>query len=88
MNFLSTYALNNRHIRITRQTNRINLNKLNTLKHGNNEEIIKPWLSMKFQTRKYFSQELKYFFSIGVWQTVAFVSLLLLKLEKLFRKGY
>ena len=48
----------------TRQTNCINLNKLNTLKHGNNAGIKKTWFSIKYQIRKYFFQELKYFFSI------------------------
>ena len=43
---------------------------------------------MKYQTRKYFFQELKYFFSIGVWHIVVLLSLLLLKFEKCFRKGY
>ena len=42
---------------------------------------------MKCQTRKYFIQELKYFFSIGVSHTVALLGLLLLKFEKRFRKS-
>ena len=46
---------------ITRKTNCINLNKLITLKHGNNAELTKTWLLIKSQTRKYFFQELKYF---------------------------
>ena len=47
---------------ITRQTNWINLNKLNKLKHGNNVEIMKTWFSMNCQTRKYFLQEFKCLF--------------------------
>ena len=43
-----------KHLSITKLINYINLNKLNTLKHGNNLEIVKTWFSMK------------YFFSIGV----------------------
>ena len=46
---------------ITRQTNWINLNKLNTLKHGNNAEVMKTWFSMNCQTKKHFFQEFKYF---------------------------
>ena len=46
---------------ITRQTNWINLNKLNTLKLGNNAEVKKNWFSMNGQTKKHFSQEFKYF---------------------------
>ena len=43
---------------------------------------------MNCQTRKYLFQEFKYFFSIGVSQTVALSSLLLLKCEKRLQKGY
>ena len=60
---------------------------INTLKHGNNAEIVKTSFSMKCETRKYFFQELKYVFSIGVSHTVALLGLLLLKFEKRFRKG-
>ena len=57
---LSIYVLN--YITtITRHTNCINLNKLNTLKHRHNAEIVKTWFSMKFHTKKYFLQESKYF---------------------------
>ena len=35
----------------TSQTNWINLNKLNTLEHGNNAEIMKTWFYMNYQTR-------------------------------------
>ena len=42
---------------------------------------------MKCQTRKYFIQALKYYFSIGVSQTVGLLGLLRLKFEKRFRKG-
>ena len=51
---------------------------------------MKTWFSMNFQARKYLSQEFKHFFSIGVSYTaaVALLSLLLLKSEKRFRKGY
>ena len=45
---------------VTRQTNWINLDKLNTLKHENNMEIMKTYFSMNCQTRKYFFQKLKY----------------------------
>ena len=41
---------------------------------------------MKCQTRKYFCQEFKYFFSIVVLHTVVLLSLLLLKFQKRFRK--
>ena len=67
------------HYCIARQTNCINLNKPNTLKHGNNAENVKTWFSMNCQTEKYFLQELKYFFSIEVSHTVALLGLLLLK---------
>ena len=67
---------------ITRQTNYINLNKLNTLKHGNNAEIMNTRFPMKCQARKYFFQELKYFFGIGVSHAVALFSLLYLEFEK------
>ena len=40
------------------------------------------------QTRKCLFQELKYLFSIGVSHTVALLSLLLLKFEKRFQKGF
>ena len=53
------------------QTNCINLNKLNTLKHGKSAEIMKTWFSMKDKTRIYFFKELKLFFSIGFFQSVA-----------------
>ena len=43
-------------------------------------------ISMKCQTRKYFCQEFKYFFSIVVLHTVVLLSLLLLKFQKRFRK--
>ena len=49
---------------------------------------MKIWFSMNCQTRKYLFQELKYFFSNGVSHTVALISLLPLKFEKRFRKGY
>ena len=67
---------------IIRQTNCINLKKLNRLKHENNAEFMKTRFSMKCQTRKYFFQELKYFFTIGVSHKVVLLSILLLKLEK------
>ena len=70
---------------ITRQTNWINLNKPNTLKRGNHAEIMKVWFSMNCQTKKYFFQEFKYFFSIGVSHTVALLSLTL-KVWKTFPK--
>ena len=41
---------------------------------------------MKCQTRKYFCQEFKYFFITVVLHTVVFLSLLLLKFQKRFRK--
>ena len=62
------------------------MGKLNTLKYGNNAEIMETWFSMKFEARKYFFQELKYFFSIGVSHTVALLSLLLLKFENVSKK--
>ena len=74
------------HHSITRQTNCINLNKLNTLKHRNNAEMMKTWFSIKCQTREYFFQQLKYFFSMRVLHTVALLNPLLLKFEKRFRK--
>ena len=43
---------------------------------------------MKCQTMKYFFQELKYFFSIGVSHTVVLLSLLLMKIEKRFQNRY
>ena len=43
---------------------------------------------MKCQAMKYFFQELKYFFRIGVSHKVAPLSLLLLKFEKRFRNSY
>ena len=46
---------------ITRQTNWINLNKLNTLKLENNVEVMKTWFSIHCQTKKHFFQEFKYF---------------------------
>ena len=46
---------------ITRQTNWINLLKLNTLNHGNNGEFMKTWFSMNCRTRKHFLQKFKYF---------------------------
>ena len=49
---------------------------------------MKTFFSMNYQTRKQLFQEFKYFFSIGVSHTVALLSLLLLKFEKRFRKGY
>ena len=42
---------------------------------------------MNYQTRKYFLQDFKYFFNIGVLHTVTLLSLLLLKFEKRFQKG-
>ena len=87
---LSIYVRFKRHTyyhSITRQTNCIHLNKLYTLQHGNNAEIFKTWFLMQCQTRKYFFQELKYFFSIGVLPTVVLLSLLLLKLGERFQKG-
>ena len=45
-------------------------------------------ITMKCQPRKYFFQEFKCCFSIGVRHTVALLSLLLLKFEKRFEKGY
>ena len=56
---------------ITRQTNCINLNKLKTLKHGNSTELMTIWCLMTFQTRRYFFQELRYFFSTRVSHTGA-----------------
>ena len=54
----------------------------------NMELTWKLWKTgLKFQARKYISQELKYFFSIGVLHTVALLSLLFLKFKKRFRKG-
>ena len=69
------------------QTNCIGLNSLHTLKHGNNAEIVKTWFSLKCQTRKYFFQELKYFFSIRVSHKIE-LRLSLLKFVKRIRKGY
>ena len=53
---------------ITRQNNRINLNKINALKHGNSIKIMKTWFSMNYQASillintftKCFSLEFKY----------------------------
>ena len=89
MDFLSTYVLTTYILPLHHKIDKlINLNKLNTLKHGNNTEILKTWFSMNCQTTKYLFQEFKYFFSIGVSQTEALLSLLLLKCEKLLQKGY
>ena len=60
---------------IIRQTNWINLNKLNTLTYGNNAEIMKTWFSMNCQTIKCFFQEFRYFLIIGVLHTVLLLSL-------------
>ena len=60
---------------IIRQTNWINLNKLNTLKYGNNAEIMKTWFCMNCQTIKCFFQEFRYFLSIGVLHAVPLLSL-------------
>ena len=43
---------------------------------------------MNCQTIKYLLQEFKYFFNIGVSQTVALLNLLFLKCEKRLQKGY
>ena len=61
MDFLSTYVLNYLHITTPPLDKLINLNKLNTLKHGNNAEVMKTWFSMNCQTKKHFFQEFKYF---------------------------
>ena len=45
-------------------------------------------ITLNSQTRKYLFQEFKSFFSIEVLHTVALLSLLLLKFEKRFQKGY
>ena len=58
------------------------------LKHRNNAEIMKTWFSMNCQTKKYLFHEFKYFFSIRVLHAVALLSLLLMKFEKRFQKGY
>ena len=42
---------------------------------------------MNHQTKKYFLQNFKYFFNIGVLRTVTLLSLLLLKFEKRIQKG-
>ena len=44
------------------------------------------WFSIKCQTRKYFFQEMKYFFSIKVLHTVA-LSLSLLNSKNVSEKG-
>ena len=62
---------------ITRQTNCINLNKINTLKHGNNVEIMKTWFSMKCQTRNTF---------LAFEFRIALLSLLHLKFEQVIDK--
>ena len=49
-------------------------------------EMMKTWFSIKCQTREFFFQQLKYFFSMGVLHTVALLNPLLLKFEKRFRK--
>ena len=61
LSFYVRFKLQTYYHSITRRTNYISLNKLNTLKHGNNVEILKTFkfFSMKCQTRKYFFQELK-----------------------------
>ena len=46
------------------------LNKLNTLKHGNNVKILKTCSLMNYQTRKYLFQEFIYFFIIGVFKPI------------------
>ena len=61
MDFLSMYVL---YHSITRQTNWMNLDKLNTLKIGNNTEVMKTWFSMNYQTKKHFFQEFKYFLAL------------------------
>ena len=50
MDLLSTYVLNYSHI-TTPSLDRL-MNKLNTLKHGNNADILKAWFSKNCQTRK------------------------------------
>ena len=63
---------------ITRQTNWINSNKLNTLKHENNPKVMKTWFSVQ---RLFPGVE-----SIGVsYVVVVLLSVLLLKLQKRFR---
>ena len=84
---LSIYVRFKLHIYYHSITDCIGLNKLHTLKHGDNAESVKTWFSMKCQTSKYFSQKLKYFFSIRVLHTVL-LSVSLLKFEKRIRKGY
>ena len=54
MDFLSTYVLTTYILPLYHKIDKlINLNKLNTLKHGNNTEILETWYSMNFQTMKY-----------------------------------
>ena len=43
---------------ITRQTNRIDLNKL-TIKYGIKAEIMKTWFSLNCKTKNHFFQEFK-----------------------------
>ena len=55
IDFVSTYAkLDTYYDFINGQTDCINLNKLNLLKHGNNAKFLKTWFSIKYQRRKYF----------------------------------
>ena len=54
MDFPSTYVLTTSILSLHHKIDKlINLNKLNTLKHGNNTEILKTWFSMNCQTMKY-----------------------------------
>ena len=60
LSILARFKLLTYYHSITKQTNWIKLNKLNTLKHGNNAEVMKTWFSMNCQSKKHFFQNIKY----------------------------